>query len=81
MHREEALAVLHEIYHVCMDSVSLTCISLDAEQVEHLEVGYQIRMKCELDNISRQRIEIVMRKHKLTQKEEKGYLVISQLLT
>jgi hypothetical protein len=81
MHREEALAVLHEIYYVCKDSVSLTCVSLDAEQVEHTKVGYQIRMKCELDSISRQRIETIMRKHKLTQKEEKGYMVISQLLT
>jgi hypothetical protein len=79
MQRDEALAVLHEIYHVCKDSVSLTCVSLDAKQVEHTKVGYQIRMKCELDNVSRQRIEIIMRKHNLVQREEKGCTVISQL--
>jgi len=79
MHREEALAVIHEIYHVCKDSVSLTCISLDSKQVEHTKFGYQIRMKCELDNISRQRIETIIRKHNLIQKEEKGYMIISQL--
>jgi len=40
MQREEVLAVIHEIYHVCKDSVSLTCVSFDSKQVEHAKVGY-----------------------------------------
>jgi hypothetical protein len=77
MNKSEALAVLHEIYDTCRESVTLTCVSLDSKQIENLGVGYKIRMKCELDNCSREIIETILVKHNLTLKEENSYVFIS----
>ncbi len=77
VNKSEALAVLHEIYNACGESVTMTCVSLDAKQVEHAQTGYQIRIKCELDNPSRQNILTILEKHNLALKEEKDCLTIS----
>jgi hypothetical protein len=77
LNKSEALAVLHEIYDACRESVIMTCVSLDARKVERAQTGYQIRMKCELDNPSRQCILAILEKHNLALKEEKDCLTIS----
>ena len=79
MDKSEALAVLHEIYDSCKESVSMSSVSLDPEQVRHNGAGYQIRMKCDLDSYSKNCIEAILAKHQLTLREEKGYVTISKL--
>jgi hypothetical protein len=76
MNKFEALAVLHEIYDACKEAVTMTCVSLDEKQVEPLAAGCQIRMKCDLDNSSRQLIEAILGKHNLTLREENSYVFI-----
>ena len=77
LNKLEALAVLHEIYDECKESVTMTCISLDGSQVSHiLTGGYQIRMKCELDGTSRRCIMTIAKKHHVFMREENGYVVI-----
>ena len=68
--------MLHEIHDACRDVVRMSCVSLDAKQVERVKIGYQIRMKCDLDKISRQCIENILKKRQLAMKEEKGFVVI-----
>jgi len=74
--RNEALAVLHEIHESCRESVTLTCVSLDARQVQPFGLAYQIRIKGELDNASRGIIETILEKHKLSMREENGYVIV-----
>jgi hypothetical protein len=74
--KQEALAILHEISDSCRESVTLSCVSLDARQVKPLGVGYQIRMKGELDNTSRELIQTILGIHKLIMREEQGYVII-----
>jgi hypothetical protein len=76
LNKSEALAVLHEINESCRESVTLTCVSLDPKQVKPLGVGYQIRMKGDLDITSKQLIETILGRHKLAMREEKGYIVV-----
>jgi hypothetical protein len=76
LNKQEALDVLHEIYETCKESVTLSCVSLDAKQVKPLGVGYQIRMKGELDFSSRQLIQTILGKRGLAMKEENGYVLI-----
>ena len=77
MNKAEALAVLHEIYDACKESLSITRVSLDGSQVSHiLTGGYQIRMKIELDGYSREIIRSIMNKHQLYMKEQNGYVIL-----
>ena len=76
MNKSEALAVMHEICDSVRESLTLTCVSLDPKQVTPLAAGYQIRMKGELDTTSRRLIETILGKHKLTMREEQGYIVV-----
>jgi len=76
LNKEEALAVMHEIYESCKESLTLTCVSLDAKQVEHARVGYQIRMKGELDATLRGIIETILGKRGLCMIEEEGYIIV-----
>jgi hypothetical protein len=76
LNRTEALAVLHEIQATCSESVSLTQVSLDTKQEQPLESAFQIRIKGDLDVVSRQLIEIILAKHQIAMREEKGFLYI-----
>ena len=76
MNKSEALAVMHEICDSFREPLTLTCVSLDPKQVTPVAAGYQIRMKAELDAASRQLIEKILGKHKLTMREEQGYIVV-----
>jgi hypothetical protein len=76
LNKSEALAVMHEIYDTCRDSVIMNSVSLDATYMERLEKGYRILVKCDLDSKSRKTIEAILGKHKLAMKEENGYVHI-----
>jgi hypothetical protein len=77
LNKSEALAVLHEISDICRESFTLTYVSLDAKQVDHAQTGYQIRMKCELNNPLRQCIMTILEKHNLAMIEGKDCLTIA----
>jgi hypothetical protein len=80
MNKAEALAVLHEIYDALKESVTIDCISLDGSQVSHISTGgYQVKMKCELDNISRDVIKGIVKRNNLSMKEQNGYIILRTL--
>jgi hypothetical protein len=68
MNKSEALAVLSEIRDALKKSEFLSCVSLDGSQVSHvLTGGYEIKIKCELDSVSRD------------MKEQNGYVILRSL--
>ncbi len=79
MNKSEALTVLHEIYGVCRESLTISCVSLDSKSSQIVPDGraFQIRLKCELDNQSRRCIKPILQKHRLAMKEEEGFVTIS----
>ena len=79
MDRVEAVAILHEILEVWGESVIMTCVSIDdasSTVYRNLNIGYEIRMRCDLDNDSRDCIKPILEKHKLGIKEEEGFVII-----
>ncbi len=70
--RAEAIAVLQEIFDVWQESVLINSASIDTQPSN----GYEIRMKCNLDNNSRNNIETILEKHKVGLKEENGILIL-----
>jgi len=77
MNKLEALAVLHEISNAVKESASTSVIVSEGSQVSHiLTGGYEIKMKIELDNYSRDAIKDIMHKYNLYMKEQNGYVII-----
>ncbi len=76
MDRAEALAVLHGILEAWKESILMSRISLDSSMISSTSKGYEIKINCVLDNISRQSIEPILKKHKLFLKESNGFIVI-----
>ncbi len=75
--RAEAIAVLQEVLDVWRESVLINSASIDTQ----FSSGFEIKMKCNLDDNSRNNIRSILEKHKLSLKEENGFLVLfSQLL-
>jgi hypothetical protein len=83
MNKAEALVVLHEIRDVLKESVIISSLSLDCTpQVEHMsKLFYEIKMKCELDSQSREYLQLVLDRHKLSMKVEKGSVTICKHLS
>ena len=80
MNKTEALAVLNEIRDALKESMIVTCVSLDGSQVSHiLTGGYEIKMKCALDSVSRDLISNILKKHELYLKEQDGYVIFRSL--
>ena len=80
MNKSEALSVLNEIRDALKESVAVSCISLNCSQVSHiLTGGYEIKMKCELDSISRDILKAILNKYKLYMKEQNGYVILRSL--
>jgi hypothetical protein len=80
MNKTEALAVLDNIRDALKKSGGMSCVSLDGSQVSHvLTGGYEIKMKCELDNVSRDIINGVLKKYELLMKEQNGYVILRSL--
>ena len=80
MNKSEALAVLHEFYDACKESVTVSCVSLDGSQVSHIFTGgYQIEMKCELDSRSRDILKGIIKKYNLAVREQKEYVILQSL--
>ncbi|HUK85589.1 MAG TPA: hypothetical protein VLU95_06990 [Candidatus Acidoferrum sp.] len=80
MNKTEALAVLSEIRDALKESGVASCISPDGSQVYHiLTGGYEIKMKCELDNVSRDITNNIAKKYELHLKEQNGYVILRSL--
>ena len=80
MNKSEALVVLSEIRDALKKSGVLSCVSLDNSQVSHISTGgYEIKMKCELDSVSRDIINGIMKRNELYMKEQNGYIILRSL--
>ena len=80
MNKTEALAVLSEIREALKESMVVSCVSLDGSQIFHiLSGGYEIKMKCELDSVSRGILDSILRKYELYLKEQNGYVILRSL--
>lgn len=80
MNKTEALAVLSEIRDALKESVVVSCVSFDGSQISHiLTGGYEIKMKCELDSVSRDIINNILKKYELYLKEQDGYVILRSL--
>jgi hypothetical protein len=78
MNKTEALAVLHEIFESCRESVTINCVSIDphSQVSKNPEGNYSIRMKCDLDSAARRCVASILQKHLLAMKEEKGFVIV-----
>jgi hypothetical protein len=76
--RAEALAVLHEIFEECQESVIYWRVSLDPKESHVVEGsdGFEIKVKCDLDEHSRSVIKTILDRHQLGMKEENGFVLI-----
>jgi hypothetical protein len=79
MDREEALAALHEILDACKESVIMNSVSLDNPPISPTSKSYQIKINCTLDNLSKQCIAPIVKKHQLFLKESEGFVVIQSI--
>ena len=80
MNKSEALAVLSEIRDALKKLDAASCVSLDGSQVSHVSTGgYEIKMKCELDSVSRDAISGVLKRNELYLKEQNGYVIFRSL--
>ncbi|HLN88831.1 MAG TPA: hypothetical protein VK253_02085 [Candidatus Binatia bacterium] len=80
MNKTEALAVLSEIRDALKESMAISCVSLDGSQVSHiLSGGYEIKIKCELDSVSKGIINNIVKKHELYMKEQNNYVILRSL--
>jgi len=80
MNKTEALAVLSEIRDALKETMAVSCVSLDGSQVSHiLSGGYEIKMKCELDSVSKGIINSILKKHELYMKEQNSYVILRSL--
>jgi len=80
MNKSEALEVLGEIRDALSKSTVLNCISLDGSQVSHVSTGgYEIKIKCELDNSSRDAISGILKRHELYVKEQNGFVILRSI--
>jgi hypothetical protein len=75
--RPEARAVLHEIFKECQESVIHWRVSLDSKESHVIEDsnGFEIRLKCYLDDHSRRLIKTILDRHQLGMKEENGFVL------
>jgi hypothetical protein len=80
MNKSEALAVLSEIRDALKKSEFLSCVSLDGSQVSHvLTGGYEIKIKCELDSVSRDIINVILKRYEMYMREHNGYVILRSL--
>jgi hypothetical protein len=80
MNKTEALDVLNDIRDALKKSGAMSCVSLDGSQVSHvLTGGYEIKMKCELDSVSRDIINGVLKRYALYMREQNGYVILRSL--
>ncbi len=80
MNKSEALAVLNEIRDALKNSEVLNCVFLDGSQVSHVSTGgYEIKIKCEFDSVSRDAVSGILKRYELYLKEQNGYVIFRSL--
>jgi hypothetical protein len=79
MAKREVLAVLQEIRDLCKKGWIITCISLDCHSSQispDSSNNYQIKMKCALDEKSKNCLRPILEHHKLNLYEENGFVTL-----
>jgi hypothetical protein len=78
MDRAEALAVMHEIFGALRESVIASGVSLDysGPKISKDPEDILIKMKCNLDDYSRECIQPILDKRNLKLEAKKGTVVI-----
>jgi hypothetical protein len=80
MNKSEALVVLSEIRDALKKSDVLSCVSLDGSQVSHiLTGGYEIKIKFEIESVSRDIINCILKRNEMYMKEQNGYVILRSL--
>ena len=79
MDKTKASIVMREILSKCDGALDFTTISLDysySSKICETHSGYQIKMKCDLDDNSRKIIDAILEKHNLKVDHVKDSVVI-----
>lgn len=78
MKRSEALAVMHEILDAIRETVLVNSLSLDSKENYLIKGsdGYELKIKCDLDERSKSLIKPILKCHRLDLKEERGVLTL-----
>ena len=77
VNRQEALDVLHEIANSCDEyrDTSVVSITDSTAQVRMKSTGYEVYMKCTLNNAKRQCLTPILKKHHLKMAELKDAII------
>jgi hypothetical protein len=78
MNKSEALVVLHEICDSLKESVIMDSVSLDdlAKESFANSGSCEIKMRCELDDCSKNKLKPILDGHDLAIKQEDGFVTI-----
>jgi hypothetical protein len=78
VNKSEALAVMHEVLDALRESVLIAGVSLDYSNSKTSKPPEDvlIRIKCDLDDLSRKRIEPILDKHNLKLEVTKDTVLI-----
>jgi hypothetical protein len=80
MKKQEALAVLREIYDVLRETVTMNQVSLnDKTQLVENSHGYEIKMQCQFDSDCWDGVKPLLKKHSLGMKVADGFVIIYSL--
>lgn len=76
--KAEALKVFYEMHDKCK-SCLMNCVNPNqpSSQIEETSEGYQIKMKCELDQYARKCLTPIVERYNLTLNWENGLVVVS----
>jgi hypothetical protein len=80
MNRSEAVAVLHEIYDLLKESVTMNQVSLDDKsQLVKNGNGYEIKMQCIFDEDCWDGVKPILERHGLGMRLADGFVIIYSL--
>jgi len=80
MNRSEAIAVLHEIYDLLKESVTVNHVSLDDKsQLVKNGNGYEIKMQCAFDKDCWDGVEQILERHGLGMRLVDDFVIIYSL--
>jgi hypothetical protein len=78
MNRQEAVAILREIFEACSELIDMNYVSLNPTdaQIRKTADDNELHIKCALDERLRRCILPILEKHQLKMKESKGSIII-----
>ncbi len=77
INRTKAIEVIHEIYEVLKETVSMSQVSLESKsQIVENSDGFEIKMRCAFENDSWECIKPILQNHGLRMKIEDGAVIV-----